>query len=344
MHLNTEPRQTLLTRGLILMMTVSTILAGCDLLQDDQETETEITLSDEAIYLTPSTSGIIDLKSLVSAGANVTLQVATQPSYGTLQSLGQDLLQYTPNNGVTEAYDGFTVAIYNATHTFIGEDSVTIIITQDSVSVPCGIWALTDYVHNVTGPVDIYVLENDTACGVQPNLLEVSIPDLEVNGAPVPKSYYGTVEVLANGAIRYTPGPDFPGHDHFIYSIRKPENVPNAGDAELIGHGYVYISGGTHCTDSLIAMDDFFTFGDSIAQVDSLYLNVIGNDIFCTDSTSTFEMTVTEWPQGHLQYAWNHGFDYTFPLGATTGFQDRFVYRICQNNNCDEAEVIIRLE
>jgi hypothetical protein len=341
MHLKKDLR---ISRTVLLFMILAAFLAGCDMLESDREaSETDIELKNDAIYITPQTSGIIDLKSLVTAGAEVRLSVSSQPKYGKLESLGQDLLQYTANDGVTDAHDVFRVSIYKDNNHFLKEDSVIIIITPDTTAMPCGVWALTDYVYDVTGPVIINVLANDTACDVDSTALVVSLPDLLIGGVPMPKSYYGTLEVLAGGAIRYTPGAEFEGHDKFVYRLTKPANVPNNGDPEEFSHGFVYISTTGSC-DSLELTDDVFKFkSDSINHMDSVYLDVTANDILCIPSNNlTFE--VLGQPQGSVSYSWNNGFDYLFPAGVSAGFEDRFIYKVCSDNACDEAEVLVRLE
>jgi hypothetical protein len=334
----------------LLVLSLALALAGCDVLESDQKSsESELRLKDGALYITPGSPGIIDLHSLIENGSDARLAVASLPRFGTLRSVGGDLLQYTPNQSILEGRDGFAVSIFGENNMLVNEDSVVIIITRDSTALPCGLYAMTDYVYNITSSVDIPVLANDTACNVSPSQLEVSIPNLVIDGVAVPQSYFGSLQVLADGRIRYTPGTTFGGADKFVYQVVKPENIPNAGDPELTAFGFVYITQQGNCADSLAIFNDVFTFDkDSLAGgagADSVYLNVTGNDLFCTQASNDFSFSLSQFPDfGEVSYGVNYGFTYLFPSSAAAGFVDRFRYRVCVDGVCQEAEVIIRLE
>jgi hypothetical protein len=347
MKLTTEQPQRLRFSPLLLLFSLALLLNGCDVLEEDQRAnDGDVQLSDKALYISPDGPGIINLRSLIENGSTARISVSSQPIFGSLRSLGDDLLQYTPNAGVTEATDAFRVSIFGSNNIVLNEDTVTIIITRDSTSLPCGLYATTDYVYNVSSSVDIPVLANDTSCNVATSQLIVSIPDLVIDGVAVPKSYFGSLALLPDGRIRYTPGPDFAGEDKFIYRVTKPANVPNHGDPELMAHGFVYIQGVADCRDSLNLFDDLYSFGyDSIAQLsDSLYLDVKANDILCDEAANDYVYTLTSFPQRGTAGYFNEGFMYTWPDSLYLGYEDRFRYKICVDGVCDEAEVIIKLE
>jgi hypothetical protein len=331
-------RQTLM---IFLIGIISTAITSCDTLEPDNiDDESGIELQDEAIYITPQSPGIIDLQALIQSSQNVKLAISSQPRLGILKSLGNNILQYTPNNGVM-GRDAFRISISSMNNIFIKEDSVTIII-GDSTALPCGVWAMNDYVNLVTSSVDIDVLQNDTICNGDKSTLSLSIPDMEIDGIPVPKSSYGTVTILPNGKIRYTRGQDYKGNDKFIYSIIKPENIPAQGDAEVVSHAYVYITSAPFCKDSLVVEDDFFVITlDSINRTDSVYLHVTRNDSWCNEGVNKVELSIKESPQGTLLNGPNYGFNYILPANAQAGFTDRFKYRMCVNEACKEAEVKI---
>lgn len=322
---------------------LAALWGGCDMLEADREsTPGELQLKDEAIYLTPQTSGIIDLRSLLTKSADVRLAVTSQPRFGKLESLGNDLLQYVPNDGVMEAKDGFAVSMFSDNNSFLGKDSVIIIITPDSTAIPCGVWAMTDYVYNITGPVIIDVLANDTACNVDSTRLEVTLAEIEMNGDPGHASF-GRVELLTGGRIRYTPGSEFAGEDKFIYRLRKPADIPNPGDPEEISHGLVYISRRDSCDNDLTAIDDLYTFGaDSLIGADTVYLDVTGNDVFCAGSVT---LTIEQEPEhGYVEYSGDLKVKYIFPYPVWAGMKDEFIYEICAENQCDQARVTIKTE
>jgi hypothetical protein len=331
-------------RTVLFVMISSMFFAGCDTLESDSSNnDTSVTLSSNAIYITPQSSGIIDLQSLVRTNSKVKISISSQPTLGTLTSLGNDLIKYTPNTGMLNGRDNFLISVYSTSNTFLKQDSVILILSRDSTQMPCGLITGTDYVYNVNGPTDIVVLNNDTACNVMRSQLVVSIPDIEIDGVSVQKSYFGTLNVLANGIIRYTPGPNFTGSDKFIYRVDKPENLPNAGDYATLSYGFVYITSGASCKDSIRLSDDIFDFKlDTLGLADSLYLPVTNNDIFCTQALNNFLYTISEFPVGQLFYGSDYGFNYIVPTAAQPGTTDKFRYTLCVDNVCKEALVTIK--
>jgi hypothetical protein len=348
-----------LTRRAALAFTGLAVFAGsmlnsCDTLESDKAPVENITLNDDAIYVTPASSGIINLRSLVNSNSNVRLQVSSQPRHGSLTSLGNDLLLYTKDALVTSAHDGFLLSIFSADNTFLKSDSVIIIVSPDSTDVPCnGLVAMTDYAYysdstNNEGYIDIAVLANDMFCGIDSSQVQVSIPQLENVNVP----YYGSLQIIADGRIRYTPNNEFAGEDKFIYQITKPANVPNQGDPEVIAHGMVYISGAKSCKDQLELFNDQFlvtldsissdtTASDTTAFGKIYYFNVTANDNFCTQAINNFSFSIVNLPQGEWDYALDYGFKYIAPSYATPGFVDTFSYQVCVDDVCKEATVTI---
>ena len=347
MNTRTRRLQKIDIESLFFMLLIAVMATACDVLEADQKLSPEnVSLKNTQLYISPDGPGIINLRSLVENGGVARISVSSQPKLGVLKSLGDDLVQYTLNNGIVEGKDEFLVSVLGDNNVVVNEDTVHIIITRDSTSLPCGIYAVTDYVYNVSAAVDIAVLANDTACSVPVSQLIVSIPDLVIDGVPVPKSYYGSLQVLTDGRIRYTPGPDFAGEDKFVYSVTKPANVPQQGDPELIAHGFVYIQGVADCRDSLRLNDDLFTFRyDSIpASMDSVYLAVTANDVLCTEVANDYVFSLSDFPDKGVAGYWNNGFMYSFRDSLVQGYQDKFRYKICIDGKCDEAEVIIRID
>jgi hypothetical protein len=310
------------------------LLFSCDTLESDQRPIESAELTNDAIYITPSNSGIINLRSLVHANMDVILQVASNPQHGSLTPLGNDLLQYKKNEDVTSATDGFLVSIFSSNNTFLKSDTVVIIVSPDSTNVPCnGLIANSDYVDysDSVAYIDIAVLGNDYFCGIDSTLVEVSIPDLSIS---LPN--HGMAEVISDNRIRYTPNSGFDGEDYFIYQV-------SYGDT--IAFGYVYITSPRPCL-SYLAIDDLFTFaGDSIASdtvSNTVYLAVLGNDSIC--GAVPVKYLVTQ-PIGSVVHADMGAYFYTFPDGAGAGFVDEFIYKICiGENQCSEALVMIKLE
>lgn len=84
------------------------------------------------------------------------------------------------------------------------------------------------------------------------------------------------------------------------------------------------------------AQDDYF----EAVENESLELNILNNDVEQGISSSSVLLNVTQSPtNGSINISANEAITYT-PNSNFTG-QDRFIYEICENGNCDQAEVII---
>jgi hypothetical protein len=345
MQIKKEPARQSNKGLLILFMFLGAFIAGCDTLDDDTlaEDRAAIQIKEGPIVVTPQSSGIIDLNSLITASGNHRFAVTDQPDFGKLESLGNNLMQYKPNQGVTEAQDAFRLTIFGDNNVVLDEDTVTIIITEDSTAYPCGIYAFEDYVYDVDDVIDIDVLANDTACNLDISQVQVSIPEIVINGVVIPEAEFGTVEVLANKEIRYTPGPNYPGHDLFYYSITKPADGSNARSNEETSIALVYIIGPIQCDSLIVNNDEYIWHMDTLNLFDTLYLPVTANDIWCTREAGFTE--IVRYPQGTITQASNdNGFYYVRPVNVQATERDIFRYRLCAGGGCAEAEVTILFE
>lgn len=335
--------------GMLVLLALAALLNSCDVFESEVSPDKgKVGILQKSIVITPKSSGIIDLQSMVGSTGNSRISITSQPSLGTLQSMGGGIVKYTPHAGITSGRDRLLLSIYSDKNVLEAKDSIVVDINSDTTNIPCSlaVIAQNDLIYNVSGPIDIDVLANDTVCQVSRSALVVSIPDnLGMDGVLIPKSYFGTLEVLPNGKIRYTPGPNFTKEDKFIYQVTKPEGLPQAGDFATVGYGYVYLSAVITCKDSLKLENDDFTFGlDSIAVTDSLYLNTAANDVLCLNALNDFQFTIKEFPAGQLFYGHDYGFIYLRPVNAIKGKMDKFSYRLCIDGSCKEAEVVIRFE
>jgi hypothetical protein len=62
-----------------------------------------------------------------------------------LTDLGRGLLQDSPNAGTSR--DAFTFTVFDKNNEAIKQDSVVIIIENDSTNLPCGIYPGNDFVN-----------------------------------------------------------------------------------------------------------------------------------------------------------------------------------------------------
>lgn len=317
----------------------SAMLISCDTLESDQRPAETAELSDDPIYVNPSSSGIIDLRSLVNANMDVVLQVSSQPKHGSLTPLGSDLLLYSKNEGVSSASDGFLISIFSRENAFLKKDSVKIIVAPDSTHMPCnGLTAITDYVtwieDGVNTYVDIAVLENDWFCGIDSTLIEVTLPATPNVNFP----RYGTAEVISDNRIRYSPNASFDGEDMLIYEIAY-KSTPGKRS-----FGVVYIAEPPPCVGQ--AFDDTFVFSADSLAADTvsrtIYLNVLMNDSICSYPVKRI---VTPPQFGSVLHADAGAYFYTLPETASAGYIDQFVYSVCEaEEQCTQAVVTIKLE
>ncbi len=326
-------RKKKFTISIVWIAIVAIAFSACDILRKDSvQDQDEVDIINNEVYITSGSSGIIDLQGMVQTYGSVKVQVSGQPTFGKLDSFNKDLLKYTPNSGFNAGKDGFGISIYTSSNDFIRNDSVRIIVKNDSTGLPCGLYAMNDTRYNIQGPVEIDVLSNDLVCGVDKSLLEVTVQ----------ATSNGTAEVLSTKKIRYTPRANFTG-DIFTYRILKPENLPSQGYKAQTSYGIVLLKIATSgCKDSLKVADDHFMYTFSTLNVsDTIRIHATANDQICRQSTSAFQITVIQAPAGKIfptAYP-PYDFNYILPSNATTGFKDFFKYRICVDDVCKEGEV-----
>jgi hypothetical protein len=344
---NLSPKRVLLS--VLIAMVIVFNLTQCDDYQVEVPPENTPSESiQNALLITPKHSGIFDLRSFVNAGPNRSISITTQPNLGVLESLGSDLLRYSVKDGVVSGTDKLLISIFSADQKLERKDSIVFIISQDSVAVNCdfGVIVQDDQVYNVTEPTDINVLLNDTVCAVLRQNLTVRIPeDALLNGLPI-KAQFGKTEVLGNGKIRYTPDSSFRGNDKFLYKVVKPQNLPQNGNPETAGYGWVHISIPIDpCKDIFQVEDDLFEFKlDTLNRADTLHLNTNHNDILCIPTFTSLSFNAKTNPQGSLYLGPNYTFKYLLPPTLTIGQQDQFTYEVCVGSVCKQANVTIALK
>ena len=132
-----------------------------------------------------------------------TITVAPDGSFAftpTPGASGTETLGYTASDGLTAS-----------------EGTYTLTVEPNPAPIPAPDAAKTDE----DAPVEIAVLANDTDDGPSPTVFGPSDP---ANGA---------VSVLAGGAIRYTPAPDFHGADSFTYTVRDADGATATADVDV---------------------------------------------------------------------------------------------------------------
>ena len=144
-------------------------------------------------------------------GEALTLVRVATPSNGQVTFTAAGVVSYTPRGGFVGT-DTFTYGIRNAAG-LEAQSQITITVTA-AVMPPLPPVAVDDQglvlgAYEIA-PVVIDVLANDS----DPRGLAISV-------VSVTQGVRGSVEILANGQVRYSPRPNFCGADVFTYTIRN---------------------------------------------------------------------------------------------------------------------------
>ncbi len=148
-------------------------------------------------------------------GENLVITQVTQGENGIVAIAG-DVIVYQPNAGFS-GVDYFFYTICDPTGVFCDNTIVSVTVLPENTPNLAPI-ANNDIAETpVNTPVTIPVLANDSDPEGAP---------LTITGIPNPPTN-GTVEIV-NGAIVYTPNPDFIGMDSFTYAICDPQGLCDA--------------------------------------------------------------------------------------------------------------------
>ncbi|MDN3653324.1 invasin domain 3-containing protein [Thalassotalea ponticola] len=201
------------------------------------------TLEDEAVEITLTASDLDDADTL-------TYSVVAQPQNGTLTG-SAELLTYTPDADFNGS-DSFTFKAND------GEDDSNIAtVTIDITPVNDAPVAMDDYIE---------VLQRSSE-----NVIDVLGNDSDADGDTLSvltaKTDNGTVTVLSDGTLSYTPNASFYGEDIITYEISD-------GQEDGTDMGFVYVSVIEVENLPPVAVDDEFTLTSS----ESIALDVLAND------------------------------------------------------------------
>jgi uncharacterized repeat protein (TIGR01451 family) len=243
------------------------------------------------------------------AGDSFSISSFTQPAYGTVTQVGNQL-RYTRTDLTHSGTDAWNYTIQD-TRGGTSTTTVTLTVPQaaapaanpDSAVVPAGASA------------DIPVLANDTDPDDLPAALTVTVTS--------PPSH-GTTTVLPGGSVRYTPTPGYAGPDSFGYQVCDPsgfcgtttvtvtvDNPPEAGPDDVV------TPPGTPITVVVLANDTDADPGDT--------LGLAGVTVAPAHGTAILQ---------------GQDVRYT-PTGGYLG-PDTFTYRVCDTAGlCDTAIVTV---
>ncbi len=310
------------------------LLYNCDVLESDVAPKpNEIEVVGNKVYIMENGTGTIDLRSLVQSSGSVQLNVTSQPLKGELSTILPGLLQYSPHTGFSKGKDSFRFSVYSASNTLLMEDSVIIIVEDDSTNLPCGIYAQNDFFYTVTSKVTLDVLLNDSYC-IDSTKLGIEIFRPEANFPP----YFGTAQVV-NNRIEYTPGATYQGNDKIVYKVF------NKDDHSVFSVAVAYIAQAQPCNFRL--GNDYYHFSkDSLNQIfsDTLQLQVFQNDQLCQPINDFSFSIIEDGYVGTASYGSTSPIQYRYPSPITKAFSDSVVYQLCYDGQCKSAKVYITVQ
>ncbi len=251
------------------------ILAGCDLNEQDADRGT-VSINNEPVYLRPRSSGIIDLNSRILTPAKIRIEVTGLTRQGSLTEMGNGLLQYSPFVG-NQLKDSFRFAIFNASNQMVDSDTIGIIVTSDTTSRPCALYAYDDYRYNITGPSTIDVRINDSFCNGT-TLLSIH------NSGPDSPPHFGAARV-ENDRVVYTPSASYPGSDKVIYKLTSSN--PSIAPA----YGILYVTSGNICIPK--TTDDTYTTSARLSKNQKITIDVLANDKQCDVKFKQLSISLT---------------------------------------------------
>jgi hypothetical protein len=273
---------------------------------------------------------------MVKTNGKIRLNVSSQPDKGELSEPAKGLLRYVPFVDFESGRDSFTLSVFGENDELLLSDTVVIIVEDDSTSMPCGYYAVDDYVYSSTSTVSIDVLANDLLCGDSADVkLEIYRPD---NSFP---PFSGTASVVDN-RILYQASSDVVT-DSVIYKVsRKSDNT-------MVGFAMVHITIDASCVP--FAFDDNY-FRDTTRAVDTLDLFVLRNDEFCGNTPSSIMLHTdphhgdasVQWADEGSGDIWLIKYAYQLPGGDSTAhILDSLQYKFCIGSQCYTGKARIRI-
>lgn len=283
-------------------------LFSCDTFEEDSIVEANPLQDPVDITVLAQNSTILDLKSVISVNAPVSVSVTQEPKNGTLEYLGNDLLKYEPIVTINSGTDVIAFSVFGTNQNFLFSDSIRIAIIPHS-NDSCLFLALEDRYVVPSDTTSLFnVLENDLICD--------SLVFLEIAKFP----QFGTVRVVNNG-MEYTSGSQ-ETIDNFVYTVST--SADSAVTSALVSIDI----GGDGCAVEI--RDDFFYYN---LNVQSVFFDVLSNDNTCDEQVTT---------QIAVQPKFGTAFFDNRNLLAYTAFNDStytdsLIYEVCASGICDQA-------
>ncbi|MBT1690540.1 nucleoside/nucleotide kinase family protein [Dawidia soli] len=324
---------------LSLTLLLAASFSACDVLEDDDPIGggKGVVIDDSDVKMLAQGTAFIDLYARVKTERPIRLDITAEPGRGTLRELRTGLLQYQPRYDFTEGRDSFRVSVYAEDNTLLLEDTVGIVIEDDTTNLPCGVYTRSDSAH-VWGDTTVYIypLANDVLCG---DTTRYRIEIYQPNGSQPPR--YGTAMLnTPYNSISYAPTSNPPKDDMIVYKVY------DTTDTTRMGYGVIFIratSGPVEppeqpCQFALI--DDAYTLLVDSLKGDSVNLRPFENDVLC-DSSSRYTLDIAQQPAHGWAASYNSGVVYKPVDEPYRGMRDSLVYRGCRGDTCRTATIRI---
>lgn len=304
---------------------VATIFAACDVLENDPTpVKPGIEIKGKEFHILSNGTAYIDLHSMVKTNSKINFNVSSQPNKGNLSEAAKGLLRYAPASNFGRGRDSFTLSVFDDGGGLLLTDTVVIVVEDDSTNMPCGYFAVDDYVFSSSSTFSINVLQNDWLCGDSSDVkLEIYRPD---NSFP---PHSGTASVVSNYIVYQ--GASNVVSDSIIYK------VSNVADNSLVGFAMVHININGNCTPA--AFEDYYVHENLNKLRDTLDLYVLRNDSFCGNLVNS--LSIVEDPHhgdafiAHSDSAFYIKYAFEMPEGDTTAhFLDSLRYQFCIGSEC----------
>lgn len=298
---------------------------ACDrIAQDMAPGQGDVDTEEIEYYTLPDQQVAIDLTSISGLSAVTTLYVTQTPRLGSARFSGSGLLVYTPHSTFVVGEDQFSVSTGNETRL---AKSFRINMAPDSARIPCNAGPIPDYYRILENQaLTMDVLKNDRFCDATVDLGSLEVQQQPENGKV-------TIE---NGKVLYTPNAGFNGFDFFFYKVKAvfPQKSRTFLSPVKIGVGDPY-------KDCKIVLKDEEVYWKQWFITDSLRIPVLGNDQLCK-SRFDLPITISKAPtKGIAKVSKNNIVTY-YPSNGFTG-TDEFMYKRCENGDCQEATAHISI-
>lgn len=320
-------------RNFLGMIILISMLASCDVLENDPDTLTPGTGVKQEVHVYSKNTSVIDLNTLIQTNQPVRLKITETTRRGELTNLGKGLLQYVPDSPGGKVRDSFVFAVFSENNNLLKTDSVIIVVENDSTQLPCAVIPLTDFVYNVpdNSATIIDVLANDILCNTDSAAITLTI----FSPADTFPPRYGHAEVV-NNRIVYHPGNNFNGSDQIMYRIETPTGA--------VAYGFVYIT--TTNTDICqfhLENDQYSINIDSLGG-NSILLPVFQNDTICETFIAIDELHIYMEPHHGNASINANGVDYDpTDISPSTAAVDSIGYELCFDEVCYRAKAYLYL-